>query len=159
MDSTCAFELTPEQYYEPIEQGENYEDDCIPQYDRTINYINDFDSRITDRITEDELEYSIIKIQESIKSDRTLKTTYFGNESDLIYSIDNEGWELIIQSIRVADNCIVITRMERANTNSEWINISYSTGLNYKVEDLGREIWYSAKNGEYIRQNIATDKK
>ncbi len=152
-ESTNVFELTPEQYFDPIIEGENYEDDSIAQFGDTIDYIK----RVDKSITENDLDFSIIKIQGSLKSDSTLKTIYFGNESELRYFVDYEGRELIIQSIRIAENCIVITRMERDNLDSEWINISYMTGLNYKNELHGREIWYFAKDGEYIRQNLKND--
>jgi hypothetical protein len=152
-ESTNTFELTPEQYFDPVIEGENYENDSIAQFGDTIDYIKRADSSIT----ENELEYSILKIQGSIKTDSTLRTIYIGNESELRYFVDYEGLELIVQSIRIAENCIVITRMERNNLNSEWTNISYSTGLNYKNESFGREIWYSANKGEYIKQNISTD--
>lgn len=150
---TTSFELTTQQYYETIEEGENYEDDCIPKYDQTIDYIIDFDSTVTEEL----LEYSILKIQDSIKSNKNITTTYFGNKSQLIHSISDTGWELIIQSIRIAENCIAITRMERADSKSSWTNISYSTGLNYENNQSGKEIWYSANEGEYIRKNITLD--
>jgi len=126
--------------------------DSIPQYDQTVDFIRDF----YPDVTADALEYSILNIQGSVESDKSIKTTYFGNESDLIYSIDHTGWELIIQSIRVAENCIVITRMERENATSDWTNISFTTGLNYDNKEAG-ETWFSAKNGEYIKQHIILD--
>ena len=152
-DSIKVVELTPEQYYDPIDEGENYEEDSIPQYDQTIDYIRDFDSDVST----DVLEYSILKIHGSVESDKSIKTTYFGNGSDLIYSIDHAGWELIIQSIRVAENCSVITRMERANSDSDWININFNTGLNYDNKEAGNETWFSANAGDYIKQNIVID--
>ncbi len=150
---TKKFELTPEQYFDPIVEGENYENDSIEQFGDTIDYIK----RVDISITENDLEYSILKIQGSIKSDSTLRTTYYGNETEFRYFVDYEGWELIVQSIRIAENCIVINRMERDNINSEWTNISYLTGLNYKNESHGREIWYSATKGEYIKRNLNND--
>jgi hypothetical protein len=151
--SINVFELTPEQYFDPIIEGENYEFDSIPKFGDTIDYIK----RVEISITKNKLDYSIVKITGSVQSDSTLKTIYFGNESELRYYIDYEGRELIIQSIRIAENCIVITRMERDNLNSEWTNINYSTGLNYENELHGQEIWYSAKNGEYIKKIITND--
>ncbi|WP_018343851.1 hypothetical protein [Cytophaga aurantiaca] len=151
--SVESVDLTAEQYFDPIDEDENYEDDSIPRYDQTVDYIIEVDSTIT----EEDLEYSILEIQDSIESDKSIKTTYFGNESQLLYRIDYDGFELIIQSIRVAENCIVVTRMERPDTKSEWINISYSTILNYKKEHSGEETLYSAKAGEYIRKNILED--
>ena len=148
--SIKAFELTLERYYDPIEEGKNYEEDSIPQYDQTIDYIRDFNADIN----EDVLEYSILSIHGSVESDKIIKTTYFENGSDLIYRKDFTGWELIIQSIRIAENCAVITRMERPDSNSDWININFNTVLNYNNKELGNERWFSAKDGEYIKQNI-----
>jgi hypothetical protein len=152
-ESTKVFELAPEQYFDPIIEGENYEIDSIPKFGDTIDYIKIVDLSIT----ENKLDYSIIKIIDSIQSDSSLKTIYFGNESELRYYLDSVGRELIVQSIRVAENCIVVTRMERDSLNSEWTNISYSIGLNYKNELHGQEIWFSGKNGEYIKKILTND--
>lgn len=145
------FNLTPEQYFDGITYGENYERNTIAKFGDTIDYIKRFE----DSITENDLDFSILKIQGSLESDSILKTTYFGNETELRYLVNNDGWELIVQSIRIAENCILINRMERDNVNSEWSNISFSTGLNYKDESNGHEVWYSATQGEYIKKILA----
>ncbi|MDP1725360.1 MAG: hypothetical protein Q8M15_01150 [Bacteroidota bacterium] len=152
-ESTNVIVLTPEQYFDSIIEGENYENDSIAQFGDTIDYIK----RVEISITENDLDNSILKIQGSIRSDSTLRTTYYGNETEFRYFVDYEGRELIVQSIRIAENCMVINRMERDNINSEWTNISYSTGLNYKNESHGREIWYSATKVEYIKRNLIND--
>ena len=142
------FNLAPEQYFDGIIDGENYERNNIAKFGDTIDYIKRFE----DSITENDLDYSILKIQGSLESDSILKTTYFGNETELRYLVNNDGWELIVQSIRIAENCIIINRMERDNVNSDWSNISFSTGLNYKDESNGHEVWYSATKGEYLKK-------
>ena len=87
------------------------------------------------------------------KSDFVTRTNYYGNDTTVVYRKDKDGFELIVQSIRVATNCIVITRLERPNSFSEWANINLNIGLNYNGDE-GEEKWFSSKNGEFINKPI-----
>jgi hypothetical protein len=150
IDTIKSIYLTPEQYYDPIEKGQSFEENSIAKFGDTIDYITEFDVFVNAEL----IEYSLLEIMNSLKSDMKLKTTYFGNESELRYLKDSTGWELIVQSIKVTTNCIVITRMERNGIDSEWKCINFTTGINYINEEYGKEIWLSAHKGEYINHII-----
>jgi hypothetical protein len=149
-DSIELIKLTPEQYFDKIAEGENLEDDAIAKYDQEGNYILD----ILPGIQFDDLDYTTVELTGSINSDFVTKTTYYGNDTKVIYRKDKSGFELLIQSIQVAINCIVITRMERQNNSSEWTNINLNVGMNYNKNDQDEEKWYSSKDGELINQRI-----
>ena len=149
-NSLALVHLDPSVYFDPIDLGENFEDDTIPKYDDTVKYILDNDNSLK----KESIEYTLLTISESSKSDKIEKITYIGNGNESRYTKDYTGWELIVQSIKVAENCIVITRMERENALSEWHNISYSTILNPSTD---KEIYYSS--GEYIKDIIVDNSR
>lgn len=142
--------LTAEEYFDKIQEHENFENDAIAKYDKEQYYILDFNPDIS----LDELEYTTVELTNSNKSDFVTRTNYYGNDTTVIYRKDKNGFELIVQSIRVATNCIVITRLERPNSFSEWTNINLNIGLNYNQVDNGKEKWFSSKNGEFINKPI-----
>jgi hypothetical protein len=137
--------LDPSVYFDPIDLGENFEDDAIPKFGDTIEFILESDNSIK----RETIEYILLTISESLKSDKVEKITYLHSDNELRHTRDFKGWELIVQSIRVATNCIVITRIERENAESEWQNVSYSSVLNPSTD---AEMYYSS--GEYIKDAI-----
>ncbi len=146
--------LTPEQYFEKLDDNESYINDGIPKFNKAKDYIVEFDSTIQ----LEEIEQTIIEVRNTIDNEYQIKTTYLGRgQSEVTHREDNDGYELIITSIKIATNCIEITRMDRVNKSSEW-RISSTIGLNYEKEHLGQEIWYSATKGEFINQVINENK-
>lgn len=145
------FSLTPEQYYDMINDNETYEEDGVPKFDEAKGYLTSFDNSIS----LDTVEQAIIEIKNSNDNDHTIKTFYLGQGSSLIiHREDKNGYELIIQSIKIANNCAVVTRMDRNDSSSDW-RISSSIGLNCELENIGEEKWYSVINGEFINGNIS----
>lgn len=142
--------LTPEQYFDRTEESENFEDDAIAKHDQEKYYILECNPEIS----LDQLENTTIELKGSNKSDFITKTNYYGNDTTVVYRKDKNGFELIIQSIRVTTNCIVIKRLERPNCMSDWTNINLNVGINYKEGDAGEEKWFSPKNGDFITNLI-----
>ena len=149
-DTLNVIRLTAEQYFDKIEKDENIEDNAIAKYDQEHFYILDYNPDIS----LDQLEHTTIELNGSNKSDFITKTNYYGNDTTVVYRKDKNGFELIIQSIRVTTNCIVITRLERPNSISDWTNINLNVGLNYKKDDDGEEKWFSPKKGDFISKLI-----
>lgn len=152
-DTIHEIELTPEEYYDEIEEGETYENDAIAKYNAEKYYILD---HYGDIYFED-LEFTTIELRDSVKSDLITKTLYYGVDSTICYRRNKNGYELIIQSIQVATNCCTITRMERDDSFSEWKNIFLSIGINYEIEHNihGEEKWLDANKGEFIHQILS----
>jgi hypothetical protein len=144
------FKLTPEVYFDSLDENENFEEDGIPRYQHTLDYLTEFDNSIPT----EKIEFTLIEIRNSIKSDHKIKTNYFGQgQSDVIYRKDKDGYELIIQSIKVTTNSILISRMQRKDSDSEW-EISSSIGVNYEAENTEKENWYSVTEGEFVNQTL-----
>ena len=141
--------LCPEEYFESIEQNENFEDDGIAKYNEEWFYILDLISNL--KVSD--FEFTTVELRGSLKSDFLIKTNHYGNDTIIIYRKDKNGYELMIQSLKIAKNCLVITRMERENSTSEWININLNTGVNYNKNDEN-EKWYSLSNGEIMDKFI-----
>ena len=142
-----SFKLTPSEYYKITDKG-NFEDIDIPKYDDPRQYVTSV-NKDTDS---HQIEQTEITISNSIKSDTVIKTTYFTEITKLIHRKDKDGFELIIQEIQVADNCIVITRMERDNVNDSWKNVNYNIGLNV-FDNQTNERWFNSLKGEFPNIN------
>jgi hypothetical protein len=145
------FRLMPEEYYDTLGINESYEKDGVPKFNDAKEYVNNHDKLISI----ENIEQTIIEIKNSVNNDHSIKTYYLGQgQSMLIYRKDNDGYELIIQSIKITKNCNQITRIERFNNSMDW-NISSSIGLNCEPDSIGEEKWYSVTNGEYINGIIS----
>ncbi|NME72808.1 hypothetical protein [Flammeovirga aprica] len=143
--------LSPELYFDPIGSDENFEEDGIEKYSDPREYINEYDNN---SVLLDELDYVTILISESIESDKRIKTIYYDKgESRFIHRKDKNGFELIIQSFKIAENGIFNCRMERESSIKEW-KIQSGIGLNYKVEHRGEEKWLSLLKGEFIKKEL-----
>jgi hypothetical protein len=143
------FDITPQNYFDLIANNENFENHGVAKFNNAKEYL--IQQGIS--VPLDHLEYTLIEISNSIHSDHSIKTNYFGaGQSEVTYRKDKSGFELIIQSFKIATNSIHITRMERNTFDSDW-KISSSIGLNYEKKS-GEEIWYSATKGEFIHQTL-----
>lgn len=141
------FSLAPDFYYEKLDKNETFAEEGIPRFNKAKYYLQELDNSIP----LDKIETSIIEIKNS-EHDQIIKTTYLGKgQSELIHRKDKNGFELIIQDIKIATNCIHIIRLERDKGESEW-KITSSIGLNYEIHHAGQEVWFSSSNGEFINQ-------
>lgn len=141
------FSLTPELYYDKLGKNEIFTEDGIPRFNKAKDYLQELDNSVP----LDKIESTIIEIKNS-DNDQVIKTTYFGTgQSELTHRKDKNGFELIIQDIKIATNCIHIVRLERDKSESEW-KITSSIGMNYETHHAGQEVWYSSSNGEFINQ-------
>lgn len=141
------FSLTPELYYDELDKNETFAEEGIPRFNKAKDYLQE----LAKTVPLDKIESTIIEIKNS-DNDQIIKTTYFGKgQSELTHRKDKKGYELIIQDIRIATNCILITRLERDNSESEW-KFTSSIGLNYETHHAGQEVWYSSSKGEFINQ-------
>ena len=131
--------LNENEYFDPILEQENIEDDAIPKYNDTRDYHPQINKNI--------FEWDELIISNSKYSDKQIRTEYYANgESQLIYRKDLDGYELIIQSIIISNNEVFVSRMERAGINKQWKPINISLGVDYK--SFGKEKWYNLKKGE-----------
>jgi hypothetical protein len=134
--------LSKAQYYDPVSKEENYEDDAIPSQNDRRNYCPG--------ISKTDFEWDEILISESIKSDTSIRTEYYGTgNSWMTYRRDKNGFELIIQSMMIKQELIYISRMERRNTDSSWENIIFTAGV--YPEGGPEEEWYNLKKGELLK--------
>ena len=136
--------LNESEYYDPISDQENYEDDAIPKYNDSRNYQPEIDEAF--------FEWDEVIISESIKNDTVIKTEYFAEgKSHLTYRRDGDGYELIIQSFIVSSKEVYISRMERMGGNEPWINTNFNLGVNFEGGE--NEKWYNLKKGELKNDN------
>lgn len=138
--------INPKEYFEDLE-NDNY-DEAIAKHDNEWQYILELNPLLCIQ----DFEYSSAELRGSKNSDFIIKTNHFDNETKIKYRKENSGYEIIIQCIQIAKNCISITRMERDNFHSEWKNININLALNYNGGE--NEKWYNSKKGDYINQII-----
>ena len=129
--------LTPEEYFDPLLENENYEDDGIPKYNDTWEYFPE--------IPYSNFEWDEHIISDSQKNDKRIRTDYFaGGESRVTHRKDANGYELIIQSVLIRANEVYISRMERYSPDENWRTTDLSLGQNF--EGGANEKWYNLKN-------------
>lgn len=128
--------LREDEYFDPISESENYEDDAIPKYNDPREYLPE--------INKNKFDWDELIITESKESNKSIRTDYFADgESQLINRKDNNGYELVIQSFLIRPNEIYISRIERSGLDEPWKNTSFSLGLNF--EGGKNEVWYDLK--------------
>ena len=136
--------LTESEYYDPIWDQENYEDNAVPKYNDSRNYQPEIDKML--------FEWDELIIFGSIKNDKVIKTEYFAEgKSNLTYRNDANGYELIIQAFLISSKDIYISRMERNGINEPWVNTNFNLGANFEGGD--NEKWYNLKKGELKNDN------
>lgn len=138
-DLVQSIALKPSDYFNPISDKENFEDDAIPKFDDSRNYLPE--------IKEPKFEWDEIIITESLRSDKIIRTEYFSDgKSQLTVRKDKDGYELILQSVLISATQIFISRMERDGLSDTWKNTSFRLGVNF--EDGENEKWFNLKKGE-----------
>ena len=102
--------LSPEEYFDPLEPGETFEEDGIPAYQYAFDYIG---------CSADELKWSIEKISGS-KGTRLVRSQYLdGDRSMMEHVIDPDGSEEIILSNEIEKDKWHIIRI-RKSPNGSW---------------------------------------
>ena len=141
-NEVLSFKLRTDQYLD-VTDTENYENTDIPIYNDAREYVSAFDKGIDVQT----IEWTKLIFSNSIKSDGFIHAKYFPKNSLFLHRKDVKGFELIIQDIQVSENCVVVTRMERENSESEWKNINYSIGTNINGAE---ERWLNPLKGELM---------
>lgn len=149
-NGTFSLKLPADKYY-TITDKKNFEDIDIPKHSDARQYVTDANKNIDTN----QIEQTEIIISNSVKSDTIIRSKYFTEITKLIHRKDKNGYELIIQEIQVADNCVVITRMERDNVNDNWNNVNYNIGLNV-FDSQTNERWFNSLKGEFPSANADT---
>jgi len=138
-ESINTIVLDGSEYYEPLLVGENLEDDAIPKYNDTRDYVSGVENEL--------FEWCELIISGTIKNDTVIRTEYYAKgKSELTCRKDFDGYELIIQSFLIRSNEVYISRMERTGLNEPWVNTDFSLGVNF--EGGSDEMWYNLKEGE-----------
>ncbi|OGU66979.1 MAG: hypothetical protein A2499_17485 [Stygiobacter sp. RIFOXYC12_FULL_38_8] len=138
--------LTPEEYFDPIEANESFEDNGVPRFNSTYEYIG---------LTAKELKWAIIKIT-CDKGISYLRSQYLdGDRSMMEHTIDYDGSEVIIHSNEIEKDKWHIIKIHKT-LNSSWrviMNVliddkpnSESDSKNYIVEMSKEDLFEFSKN-------------
>jgi hypothetical protein len=107
---TRTINLSPEEYFDPLEPGETFEENGVPTYQYTFDYIG---------CSANELKWSIEKISSS-KGTRILRSQYLdGDRSMMEHIIDPDGSEEIIHSNQIEKDKWHIIRTYKSS-NGSW---------------------------------------
>ncbi|MCU0239727.1 MAG: hypothetical protein MUC29_09810 [Pyrinomonadaceae bacterium] len=116
-------DLTPEEYFDPIDEDETYENDAIPKFNHAEEYLE---------ISTEMLEWTNIEISETNRG-QSIKTQYFDEgKSWMIHRKDLDGYEEIILSSQLNSSNVHIARVHKDN-NENW-QVNYD-GVITDLED------------------------
>jgi hypothetical protein len=115
--------LSPEEYFDPIDEDETYENDAIPKYNHAEEYLG---------ISTESLEWTLIKINETTQG-QTIRKQYFdkGN-SFMFHRKDSDGYEEIIISSQLNISNVHVARVHK-DDNENW-QVNYD-GVITDLED------------------------
>lgn len=116
-------DLTPKEYFDPIDEDETYENDAIPKYNHAEEYLE---------VPIKSLEWTIIEISETPQG-QTIRKQYFDNgNSWLCHRKDFNGYEEIILSSQLNGSNVHIARIHK-DDNENW-QVNYD-GVITDLED------------------------
>lgn len=146
--------LTPSAYFDELEYNENFEEDGVQKHQDPKKYLEEnIESKHLNNI-----EFIKETIVINLIPTKTITTHYFANgQSIMINRKDINGYESIIQSFKIANNCVLTSKIERNNHSDKWL-IQSSIGLNYEETHVGNEKWYSPLKGEFLDTTITISK-
>ena len=125
-------ELTPEDYFDPLPSTENYQEDGIPKYNHTWEYL--------DNISPDELEWITEEISGTYE-DRVIRTEFLENGYDnwMTHRRDKSGYEEIIHNTEILPNIGHTVRIDR-NSEGVW---KVNTNIVHYDSGTPNERWVS----------------
>lgn len=114
-DEPYRLELRPEEYFDPLEPGENYREDGIPKYFNTWEYLD---------LPLNELEWTIEEIRGTTE-DRIIRTEFLKDSLNwMSHRKDQSGFEEIIHNTEIASNVSHIIRTHRDDEGFWTVNIN-----------------------------------
>lgn len=118
-----SIDLTPEEYFDPIDEDETYENDAIPKYNHAEEYLE---------ISTNLLEWTEIAVSETNQS-HCIRTQYSDNgKSWMSHRKDLSGYEEIILSSQINSSNVHIARIHK-DGNENW-QVNYD-GVITDLED------------------------
>lgn len=120
--SLSSIDLNPEEYFDPLVEGENYQEAGIPKYNHTWEYLNEVIN---------ELEWTIEEIS-GTNEDRTIRTEFLtGGVNWMIHRKDKSGYEEIIHNTEIAANISHVIRTQKESEGFWTVNtnvVYYDSG-------------------------------
>ncbi len=113
-------QLTPEEYFDPLDGNENFEDDGIPKFNHAEEYLD---------VAIEKLEWTEIQITET-KIEKNSRTQFFDKgKSWMCHIKDSSGYEEIIISSQLSNLDTHISRIHKENER-------WQVNLNSLITDL-----------------------
>ena len=114
--SPLRLTLTPEEYFDPIQPGETFEQDAIPKFNHTWQYL---------RVPRDSLKWSM-EHRSGTSDDTVFLTQYMdGGRSWMNHRSDPNGYEEIVQCTQLDECRCHIIRAVKIAPNGRWA-VSYN---------------------------------
>jgi hypothetical protein len=112
-DSVCPIimRLTPQEYFEPVEEWESFENEAIPRYSLENEYL---------QVSIEQLMWTKLSIS-GTSEDKVIITNYHNNGDTLmIHRKDISGYEEIIHRTRIEKNETYIIRTHKEHEKDYW---------------------------------------
>lgn len=108
--------LSAEEYYDPIESNESYEENAIPRFPHAFQYLN---------VSVEELKWTVLIVRGS--SDDNITRTQFTQKGKgwMTHSISKDGFEEIIHLVILPDDSNLVIKTTKP-PEGDWMVISSS---------------------------------
>lgn len=122
-----SINLRADEFFDPIQKSESFENDAIPKYNHAREYLN---------VSLNRLLWTILSI-EGTNEDRKIITHYYNNgESWMSHRIDIDGYEEMIHSTNLDEKTCHIVRTNK-DYDGNW-KVNYN-GIIYDLIDGSQE--------------------
>jgi hypothetical protein len=109
--SPVRLRLSPDEYFDPIEPDETYEEDAIAKCNHTWEYLN---------VPREQLRWTMER-RAGTSDDRTIYTQYLdGGRSWMTHRVDQDGYEEMIHVTQVDDRSCHIVRTVKTCVSGRW---------------------------------------
>ena len=109
---SSKIKIEPEDYFDPIEENETFENDAIARFNHHIDYLN---------ISPDQLVWSKLSILGTNEDDRIIVTRYYGDgQTWTTHRVDSDGYEEIIHYTQESEDKCHIIRTHK-DKDGNWI--------------------------------------
>jgi hypothetical protein len=125
-----SIELSPDDYFDPLDPGENYEANGIPRWDHAYQYTGH---------TADEVKWTVL--ENGPKKGSIVRTQFLdGRRSMMTHRADADGYEAIIHFTAIGEAGLLIVRTVK-QPGQAWAVVMSNYSINHSIGESKQVGW------------------